>query len=93
MSFKAPDPDDYEKYRHRKRQPIPNSQPLPRSSYQNDYLYHRSFDPKMDCKQIDTFATLNKSREISSTYSKDYQTLKTEIVNYKLLDSYRNKFK
>lgn len=34
-----------------------------------------------------------KSRFNSSTYSKDFQRVKTEIVDFKELDSYKNKIK
>ncbi len=45
------------------------------------------------CKTLDNYTSFGKSRLKSSTYSKDYQILKAELVNYKELDSYRNKFK
>jgi hypothetical protein len=42
---------------------------------------------------MDNHGLFGKSRFSSSTYSKDFQRFKTEMVDIRQLDSYRNKIK
>jgi hypothetical protein len=49
--------------------------------------------PEANYKKLDNHTIFGKSRQKSSTYSKDYQNIKAEIVNFKELDSYKNKLK
>lgn len=44
-------------------------------------------------KNMDNHTAFGKSRNQASTYSKDYRVMRAELVDYRELDSYRNKFK
>ena len=77
MSFRPPNKEDYEQYRHRQKNPSMNRQPLPRSSYKSDYLVYLDVEEKPLFKNMDSYKWLNKSCQKDSTYSKDYHTMKT----------------
>ena len=92
IEYLSPKPEEYQTYRYKAKEYAANNQPFPRSSYKREFLVN----PKMinfNCKNMDNHTIFGKSRLISSTYNQDFQRVKTEVVDYKELDSYRNKIK
>jgi hypothetical protein len=60
-----------------------NLQPLPRSSYKREYLYMKSQpDEKIVNRDHFPFAP-NSKMPLSSSYEKDYTSLKAESMDYK----------
>lgn len=83
MSYNAPKLHEYETYRYKAKDYKANLQPLPRSSYKSEYLVYnpRKIPP---IKNSDNQAGFGRSREIAaSTYNKDYQSVKADLINYK----------
>lgn len=93
MTYKAPKPDEYETYRYKRKEYSANLQPLPRSSYNREFLTYNAKKQNISCRNMDNHSFFNRTRDIGTTYNKDYSSQKTKLVDYRELDSYRDKFK
>jgi hypothetical protein len=70
-----------------------NMQPLPRSSYKRDYLYLKSQpDEKIVNRDHSPYFPSSKAR-VGSTYGQDYRKLKTETIDHRELDAFRDKIR
>jgi hypothetical protein len=70
-----------------------NPQPLPRSSYKRDFLYLKSQpDEKIINRDHSPYYPANKLR-VGSTYGQDYRRLKTETIDHRELDAFRDKIR
>lgn len=68
-----------------------NMQPLPRSSYKRDFLFHKSQpDEKIVNRDHSPYYPSSKAR-VGSTYGQDYRRLKTETIDHRQLDAFRDK--
>lgn len=68
-------------------------QPLPRSSYKRDFLVLKSQpDEKIINRDHSPYYPSSKAR-VGSTYGQDYRKLKTETIDHRQLDAFRNKIR
>ncbi len=70
-----------------------NPQPLPRSSYKRDFLVLKSQpDQKIVNRDHSPYYPASKAR-VGSTYGQDYRKLKTETIDHRELDAFRDKIR
>ena len=66
---------------------------MPRSSYRREYLYLKTEPEEMIINRDHAPYNPKVKTPARSMYYKDYKSLKTDLVNHKELDAYKDKYK
>lgn len=92
--FTRPDRSAYVDLRDRSKKFVSNNQPLPRSSYNTEFLNYGAL-PVFKCKPESTNHAVSKLHFTTSNYTDAFKTKKIELkqINYKDLDAYRDKIR